>query len=149
MILFILIQTSIAEILNLTDHNFQKVTLISKHIPQYEWVVAFCYNECSAETKIKLNNLQNEKKAYVDLAKNQWIAEGFKEGLYQFFTNDTFCDINNCKLQPIPQRLHFFKQNFTDSRLFVVHIGLVIIVIFYFVAYKLIKDFRNEKQKED
>lgn len=35
-----------AELLILGDDNFQRKTLIGKHIPTKNWIVSFCKDEC-------------------------------------------------------------------------------------------------------
>ena len=43
--------------MKLGDDNFQRITLIGKHIPLTKWYIAFCEHDCPKETTDVLEKL--------------------------------------------------------------------------------------------
>jgi hypothetical protein len=72
------------EVLQLTDTNFQRKTLIGKHIPIQNWVIAFCTDKCNESVLDVVNSLESPtlKVGFVNLEENKWILRYFQPGIY-------------------------------------------------------------------
>ncbi|CAD8117393.1 unnamed protein product [Paramecium sonneborni] len=152
--LFLLISIALAQQLEyFTDANFQKRTLISKHYVQYDWVIAFCDQECPNETIATVNSFPDSyQKGFVNLSNSPWIKNNIAQnGIWIYYLNNTMCEFQNghCDLHlPVPQKYNIPKVNFFESRMIVVQIGCVILVIFYIMAFfDLKKRFWDQKNK--
>ncbi|CAK83918.1 unnamed protein product (macronuclear) [Paramecium tetraurelia] len=152
--LFLLISIALAQQLEyFNDANFQKRTLISKHYVVYDWVIAFCDQECAEETITVVNSFPDSyQKGLVNLQTNPWIKDNIaQKGIWIYHLNNTMCEFKNGNCHhhlQVPQIYNIPKVNFFESRMIVVQIGCVILVVFYIMAFfDLKKRFWDTKHK--
>ena len=81
----------------LNDLSFQRLTLIGKHYPLTNWIIAFCEEECPESLKIALEAVYNKDTdvGFVNLAQAQWVSQNFKKGIYYFTRENRVSLISN------------------------------------------------------